>query len=198
MAKNKKGRLAKKKANESSGKPKIAKKKKQSLLSKATKKQEKLAVLKLTQAFAKSIQVKDDNEDKYSSFEMEHDNLMDRRQGSQQKKKKKPKQPKKVTIEASGKKTALTFAPATFTLTKSTRQLLEETVQGLGGFGVSNSDTKQHQQQRPTFILPPPPNTPIVHKNPFSTLADHEDAVEPPPTLTFQPARFDASIDPDL
>jgi hypothetical protein len=116
--------------------------------------------------------------------------------------------------------TALQFAPPSFSLTKSTRQLLEETVLGLNGFGVSEkttSSTAPYYSGSTSFpasssaawsIIPrPPPNTPIVRKNPFARLnQEDDDNAAVVPGLTFQPARFepavgtmmDNDVDPDL
>jgi hypothetical protein len=135
---------------------------------------------------------------------------------------------------------ALQFAPPSFSLTKSTRQLLEETVLGLGGFGVSEKTTLSSTttpagnstaysgssfpannmmmmaNNSAWSVIPrPPPNTPIVHKNPFARLSQNDDddddrpagAAAVVPRLTFQPARFepavgtmmmDSYVDPDL
>jgi hypothetical protein len=124
---------------------------------------------------------------------------------------------------------ALQFAPPSFSLTKSTRQLLEETVLGLGGFGVSEkttlssfttTTTTQPSNSNVTApysgssfpassawsVIPrPPPNTPIVHKNPYARLSqdDDDDDNDRPaasagaavvPRLTFQPARFEPAV----
>lgn len=186
MAKKKKGR--KNEGSTERSKKQARKKNKQSILSsdRSRKKQDKVALLKLTQAFAKQMDVNDDHHPDTTLFDTEHANVRDRMAA------------KKMGSIKNDTGKRLTFAPATFSLTKSTRQLLEETVQGLGGFGVSTPSTQQIQPQRAFMTIPvPPPNTPIVSKNPFSSL-DTDDTVAEPPTLTFQPATFDASMDPDL
>jgi hypothetical protein len=110
--------------------------------------------------------------------------------------------------------TTLHFAPPSFSLTKSTRQLLEETVRGLNGFGVSSSTTSATTPSSSSFMamanaLPnvppppnlmmlapprPPPNTPILGKNPFARLSqdddddirnDHGPVVVPPVPASF-------------
>jgi hypothetical protein len=109
----------------------------------------------------------------------------------------------------------LHFAPPSFSLTKSTRQLLEETVRGLNGFGVTSNT--QHQSASSfmamanalpnvppppsLMLLPPrpPPNTPILGKNPFARLHQEEDdddnaPVVPTPAFAFQPARFTVAM----
>jgi hypothetical protein len=110
----------------------------------------------------------------------------------------------------------LQFAPPSFSLTKSTRQLLEETVRGLNGFGVSNNQTTPSSASSsfmamanalpnvpppPSLLMPPrpPPNTPILGKNPFARLHQEEDdddnaPVVPTPAFAFQPARFTVAM----
>jgi hypothetical protein len=245
-------RVSKKQAKKKIGAS--SKKLNSAVMKKQAKRAEKIALLQLTQAFAakvgvsspvttNNVHVHDDTTTEFareqaSLRERTHARLLARTHNNAKKNKRKNgggkggvlkvdllDQSKTSSNKNKDRTKTLHFAPPSFSLTKSTRQLLEETVRGLNGFGVTSNT--QHQSASSfmamanalpnvppppsLMLLPPrpPPNTPILGKNPFARLRPDEDDDEknplvPPPAFAFQPARFavaDAAapdVDPDL